>query len=265
MEVRFEKILNSRELGGIKVRDGRCVKAGKLFRTALLGEASDSDLEKLERCGIRAVFDFRSSYESGRLPDREIKGAEHIQIEVLSLNSHLYKGMSKAFEGEVSFEEGMAKFALTPAAHMLCDGFYLSFVSDPDSQKAFAKFFRRLLGLEGAPVLWHCSQGKDRTGLAAAFILFALGADRKTVLGDFARSNVTYAQEKEIIKSTVISLGGEADELDCIETLVGVSVRSFTQALDYIDKECGGIDNYLRDKLELSEQDILKLREYYLE
>lgn len=265
MGVGFEKILNCRELGGVAVRDGRCVKHGRLLRSAHLGEATDADLTKLVDLGLRGVIDLRSSHEVGKMPDRDIPGAWHTQVEVLSLNGHLFKGMSKVFDKAASFEEGMAEFVMSEAAKMICDGFYISFVDDPDSQAAYARFFRELLSLEGAPVLWHCTQGKDRTGLAAAFILFALGADRKTVVDEFALSNDFYEEDMTRIKRMVALNGGGDAEFFCIDTLVGVCVKSFEDGLDWIDSMYGGMDSYLRNQLELTDRDLSSLKSHYLE
>jgi len=256
--------MNARELGGVRVRDGRQVRSGLLFRTAHLGEASDGDLEKLQELGVRGVIDLRSAYESGKMPDRTLPGAWHTQVEVLSLNGHLFKGMSKVFEKACSFEEGMAEFVMSEAAKMLCDGFYVSFVDDPESQASFARFFREILSSGGSPVLWHCTQGKDRTGLAAAFLLFALGASRAAVVEEFALSNVYYGNDMARIKAMVAEKGGGEEEFNCIDTLVGVNVRSFNEGLDWIDANYGGMDSYLASRLELTPDDASRLRELYL-
>ena len=263
--IAFDHIPNARELGGVKVQDGRHVKNGLLFRTAHLAAASDSDIEELQRLGIRGIVDFRSEYESGRMPDKPVPGAWHTQIEVLSLNAHLYKGMNAAFDSSSTFEEGMSSFIMTEAAKMICDGFYISYVDDPDSQASYARFFRELLSLKGQPILWHCTQGKDRTGLAAAFLLFALGADRQAVIEEFAISNIFYARDIAKVKAVVAAKGGGYDEFNCVDTLVGVTVPGFMDGLDWIDKYYGGMDSYLTNQLELSGEDIAKLREYYLE
>ena len=263
--IAFDNIVNARELGGVKVQDGRRVKYGLLFRTAHLATASEADIEKLQKMGIRGVIDFRSENEAGRMPDKAVPGAWHIQLEVLLLNAHLYKGMNQAFDSSTTFEEGMSNFIMTEAAKMICDGFYISYVDDPDSQAAYARFFRELLSLEGKPALWHCTQGKDRTGLAAAFLLFALGADRNTVIEEFAISNIFYARDIAKVKAVVALKGGGLDEFNCVDTLVGVTIPGFMDGLDWIDKYYGGMDSYLANQLELDGNDIAKLREYYLD
>ena len=262
--IQFDNIPNARELGGIHTRDGRRVRDGLLLRSAYLVHASDADIARLsEEYHISKVLDLRTGYECRRSPDRPVPGASNVNIEILSLNGHLYRGMSKFFPEGVSFEGGMAGFCMSPAAEMLCDGFYASFVSDPECQESYANFFRELLSSEG-PVLWHCTQGKDRTGLAAAFLLYVLGAEEKDIHADFLESNVSYADDIAGVKACVTQMGGTQVNLECVQTLVGVSDRSFLEAMDWIGSHCGGMDEYIKNQLHLSEADVLELRRRYL-
>jgi len=262
--IAFDSIPNARELGGLRVKDGRMVRHGMLYRTAYLAFASDEDLRRLsEDYGIRKVIDLRSTHETTHKPDRPVAGAEYSQIEIVTLNGHLFKGMSKFFQGDVSFEEGMSHFVMEPAAKMLCDDFYVSFVDAPDCQECFEKFFREILSAKG-PVLWHCTQGKDRTGLSSAFLLHALGADRPTIMYDFNLTNDFYAHDIDVLDYMVARLGGGPEEFACIRTLVGVNSKLFVDALDWIDNKFGGLDAYIRNQLHISEAEIDILKKRYL-
>ena len=77
MDLKFDRIVNARDLGGLPA-GGRKVRPGCLLRTAFLAEASDSDVRKLQEMNLRAIFDFRSLQESKAAPDREVPGAEII-------------------------------------------------------------------------------------------------------------------------------------------------------------------------------------------
>lgn len=262
--IKFQNIPNPRELGGLEVAGGRKVREGRLFRTGYLTYATDEDLRTIaEEMGVKKVIDLRSEYEIGREPDREVSGAQYVHAEVMSLNGHLFKGMAKCFAEAASFEDGMATFVMGEAAKMICDGFYVSFVADPGSIDAYKLFMQEVLSCDGAPILWHCTQGKDRTGLGAAFILGALGATRETIIKDFDLSNDSYRNEMARIKALVRTRGGSTEDLDCVDTLVGVNVRLFNDALDYIDTHFGGMDAFIRNQLRMSEADIEKLRELY--
>ena len=86
------------------------------------------------------------------------------------------------------FVEILIQYAGDPHAQELARQLYPAIITDPRSQEYYGRFLRTVLEAEGG-VLWHCSQGKDRAGLASAFVLAALGADRETIVADFDLSN----------------------------------------------------------------------------
>lgn len=262
--IAFDNIPNARDLGGIRTCDGRTVRSGLLLRSAYLVNASDADIARLSGdYALTKVIDLRSEYEVGILPDRRVPGTEYAHVEIVTLNGHLFKGMHSFFETSSSFEEGMAKFIMTPAAKMICDGFYVSFVDDPECQESLHRFFAELLSAKGA-VLWHCTQGKDRTGLCSALLLHALGVSREDLLKDFLVTNEYYAHEIEAVSGYVRRLGGGEKERTCVWTLVGVNEQLFVDALDRIDSRFGGPDAYMKNQLRISEADIMELRRRYL-
>lgn len=263
--IAFDRIPNARDLGGIKTKDGKTVRTGLLLRTAFLVNASEDDLNRLSQdYGVCKVIDLRSSFEIGQQPDKPVPGAEYSHVEIITLNGHLFKGMHAFAKTSSSFEEGMAKFIMTPAAKMICDGFYVSFVDDPECQESLGVFFRELLACKGT-VLWHCTQGKDRTGLCAALLLYALGVSREAVMKDFLLSNEYYTRDIEVVGSYVRRLGGGDEEMNCVMTLVGVNEQAFLDAMDLIDDNYGGADAFLRNQLHVSDADIQELRRRYLQ
>ena len=140
---------------------------------------------------------------------------------------------------------------------------YPAIVTDPTSQQRYGAFLRGVLEAEGG-VLWHCSQGKDRCGWGAAFVLAALGASRETIVEDFDLSNVSYADQVEALSQKVIELGGGEEELAFIHAMVGVSTENFKSTLDLIDSQYGSLSAYLEKALGFTAQDQEKLRNKYL-
>lgn len=262
--IAFDKIPNARELGGIRGAGGKVIRHGALYRAAFLVNASDADIKALEEVyHISKVIDLRSQFEVGKQPDRRIPGSEYAHIEIVTLNGHLFKGMHDCFESGSCFEEGMAKFIMSPAAKMICDGFYVSFVDDPECQESIHKFFAEVLRTEG-PLLFHCTQGKDRTGLCAALLEHILGVSREDIMKDFLKTNETYARDLDVVGEYLRRMGGGPEEDMCRWTLVGVREQSFVDALNRIDTHFGGMDAYIKNQLRISEADIMELRRRYL-
>ena len=141
---------------------------------------------------------------------------------------------------------------------------YPSLIRSEYSQLQYAAFLRLIIETPEGAVLWHCFQGKDRTGWGAAFILSALGVDRETIIADFDRSNDAYRELVARLNRDIIARGGGEAEMDVVQAFMGVSTKNFHRTLDLIDREFGGILSYLQNQLFLSEEDIQLLRKRYL-
>ena len=159
--------------------------------------------------------------------------------------------------------ERLAEYAFNPKAQEMGRQLYPAIVMDPTSQQRYGAFLKGVLNAEGG-VLWHCSQGKDRCGWGAAFVLAALGARRETIVEDFDLSNVSYAAQVEALSQKVIEMGGGEAELAFIRAMVGVSVENFERTLDLIDSQYGSLSAYLEKALGFSAQEQAALQSKYL-
>lgn len=265
MNLNLERIVNVRELGGLVMTDGRIVRHGLLLRGASLNKATDSDVRCLsEDLGVKMIFDFRTEQEVKHAPDREIPGARYLWLPTLDpMNGEKGKDVFSA-GGFKSAEELVLKAAFLPAVQEAARNMYTDIVDNEYSQLQYAVFLQKILAAEDGAIYWHCSQGKDRTGLGAAFILAALGADRETILADYMISDDVYAEEVAQMKETIRMQGGGDAEMDVVQTFIGVSVKHFIEGLDLIDSKYGGMENYVRDILLLSDEDRARLQERYL-
>jgi protein-tyrosine phosphatase len=142
---------------------------------------------------------------------------------------------------------------------------YPSLILSEFSQLQYASFLNLILETEEGAVLWHCSQGKDRTGIGAALILGALGADKETIIEDFAHSNDIYRPVVEKFIAEVEAAGGGEEEKEVVRAFMGVSVRNFRHALDIIDANWGSIPQYLDEQMGIDENDLKTLRDRYLQ
>ena len=176
----FRQENNFRELGGYKTKDGRTVKKGLLYRSAALGSMNERELKALEKMGIRSILDFRSRLEEAAFPDPPVPGATNYHISAMRDNDGNDVDYSpSAILLAAAKEPGFNKVAaLTRHAYS-----FIVFDSE-----AYQKMFELMLN-EKTPLLFHCTQGKDRTGAAAILILLALGVDEETILDDYVLTN----------------------------------------------------------------------------
>ena len=264
----FEGIENGRELGGLVMQDGRSIRWGKLVRSGNLHMASDKDVALLkDRFQLTDVFDFRFDAETAGAPDREMEGVHNTHLSTLpqALVDGFTAGRADTTQIQVGgFMERLAEYAFNPKAQEMGRQLYPAIVMDPTSQQRYGAFLRGVLDAEGG-VLWHCSQGKDRCGWGAAFVLAALGASRETIVEDFDLSNVSYAAQVEALSQKVIEMGGGENELAFIRAMVGVSTENFRSTLDLIDSQYGSLSAYLEKALGFSAEEQAALQSKLLE
>ena len=141
---------------------------------------------------------------------------------------------------------------------------YPTLFFNPDCQAQFAKFFRHVITTESGAVLYHCTQGKDRTGVASALLLAALGASRETIVADFDATNRVYEADVKKYSRRVRLFGGKEEEIGVVKAFLGCNTDNFVKALDRIDAEYGSLDSYLEKVLGVTPEDREILRARYL-
>ena len=152
-----------------------------------------------------------------------------------------------------------------PTAMEMAADMYPSLIRSEYSQLQYATFLRMVIETSDGGVLWHCFQGKDRTGWGAAFLLSALGVSREDIIADFDHSNDAYTDLVAKLCSEVEVRGGGENEKEVIRAFMGVSTHNFQLTLDLIDREYGSMSDYLHHQLMITKQDIRLLRKHYLQ
>ena len=267
MNIRFDDIANARDLGGIPAAGGRSIRANRLLRTAHLHNASDNDVERLRReYNLCRIFDFRSMLEFEAMPDREIEGVQHHLLPTIDTRAEQQTGKPIPEEAFLEIDRYIVNYSFVPEVQQMAANMYPSLIRSEFSQLQYASFLRLIVEApEDGGILWHCAQGKDRTGWGAAFLMFALGVEREVVIEDFELSNIAYRPLVNRLNEEVLARGGGEAEMAVIQAFMGVSTSNFIATLHLIDREYGGMDAYLRDILCLSDEDLRVLRERYLE
>ncbi|MFV0420094.1 MAG: tyrosine-protein phosphatase [Dysgonomonas sp.] len=229
---------NFRDLGGIKTKEGRYTKWGKLFRADELSNLTERDLKYLMSIPVTSVIDFRAQSETKRSPDK-LPPTVHFTYPIAIT------------PGNLSTEGIQANLLKTNIdSHMKHMNRLL--VSDPACVRAFRIFFAIVQNNLSAPLVFHCSAGKDRAGMATALVLFALGVDEETVMQDYLMSKI-YLSDKY---DAFIAKYPRAESIFTVK-------RMFLQAgINQIKRDHGSIMNFLTKELKV---DIVRMRRLYLE
>ena len=254
-------IVNARDLGGYRLPSGQRIRRGMLLRGGSLAAASDAELQRLSHeFRVARIFDFRTAGEVHHAPDRPVAGATNIWMPAFDEKTMEMNNLALPHEAYSDLFHWLPLHAAQPDVQHVARHMYTAMVDNEFSQVQYAGFLQNIVATTDGAVYWHCSQGKDRTGLGAAFLLAALGADRDLILADYLISNEYYRHDVETVSAQVAT---EA-ERQVILTFLGVNVTCFTLALDLIDSRYGGMDAFLRGPLCLDDNDIAALRTRYL-
>ena len=246
---------NFRDLGGYKTEDGRALKWGKIYRSDDLHLLTDEDLKYLSRLNIKSVVDFRSDEERESEPDRLNPDMTQLLLPIKfqpeEVDDETLKNLMKNLT-----------FGTLDSSNLLRD---FNIVIVKDFATEYKKFFRHVIENNAEPIVFHCTAGKDRAGFASAMILTVLGVPREKVIEDYLLTN-TYV--KDHVDSEMLEIELKTffrADTDNLRKINLVEERYIQAAFDTIDSEWGGMDNYISGALGLSEEDILKLKDFYLE
>jgi len=241
-------IINFRELGGIRTKDGLAIRKECLFRGGDLSRLSKEDRLTLSNMGVYCIVDFRDTAAVRTNPDLPVSGAAYWHLPALSLMELSTEEAAALFEEKVRADPvGM----LFLAYRCLC--------LDPLAHDAYRRFFELLLEAGGRPVYWHCTQGKDRTGVAAALLLTALGCGREEILQEYMLTN--RAMQK--LYDGLPTAGMTDEERQFYRTEMFVRQDCLEAYFERIDTDFGGVDRYLLQVMGIGPREKEMLRRTY--
>ena len=248
-QVRLQGAVNFRDLGGYAVADGRHVRWDRIFRSADISKLTDSDLAVLKDRHIASVVDLRGVQESQKAPDRLNPGMDYILCPAGSDNAL----------GD--WMKALASIKTESAGDSMMRAFYArtEFLAD-----RYKPFFARLVALpDDQALLFHCTAGKDRTGIGAALLLYALGVPYETILNDYTATNYYRSAENEKMLHGMMQ-GMHISEPVAKEVL-GAKREYLETSFSAIKQQYGSVDNFLRGPVGLDDEKLKELRSKFLQ
>jgi protein-tyrosine phosphatase len=232
---------NFRDLGGYPARDGRAVRWRQIFRSNHLGHLTEADIAVLRSLGLKSAFDFRGTEERVAA----MCGVEDIAVHSLPVEPTVVAALRARLATGAALSSADARDVMRDS--------YRSYVRH--NTPSFRALFAHLLE-DRAPLVIHCTAGKDRTGFACALILHALGVPDDLIAEDYLLTNRFYRRDPT----------ASSDLPDDVRQALGSVEASFlAAAFDVIGADYGGLENYLSDGLGLGARERASLQARYLD
>src|SRR6267142_283762 len=232
---------NFRDLGGYPARDGRIVRWRQIFRSNHLGHLTDDDIGVMRDLGVRSAFDFRGTEER----NAALCGMPDIAVHSLPVEPTVVAALR-------AIAAGGTPLSTEHAVDVMRDS-YRSYVQN--NTPRFRALFAHLLE-DRAPLVIHCTAGKDRTGFACALILHVLGVTNEVISEDYLLTNRFYRRDP--------SASNDLPE-DVRRVLASVQPPCLAAACEAIDADYGDLESYLTDGLGLGSAERTALQGRYLE
>jgi protein tyrosine/serine phosphatase len=236
----FEGVDNFRDFGGFPAAGGKRLKAGRLYRSASHGRATDADVDALHALGLSVIVDLRRLAERERDPSRR-----HARFVTEVIASE-----SGDDEGD-SWVDHITSSDLSPESfHTYMRGYYREAPFNPRLIDLYGRYFRTLANIDG-PVLIHCAAGKDRTGILAALTHHVAGVSQEDMMSDYMATNDPARLERRLpmVTEAIQAHTGRALPPETVMIAMGVTPDYLETAFAAMEDHCGDVDGYLERAL----------------
>ena len=225
----LQGVLNVRDFAGLKGRHG-VIPATAFIRTADLGRATAADRDTLARRGVTLDVDLRTAEEEQTSRDALADDArfKYTRISLLGTEkidmSHMPATLGELYAQALDV-----------------------------SQPQFSQVMQAIAAQEHGTVLFHCTAGKDRTGMISALLLSLAGVPRKDIVHNYA---ISAHYLKPMMSGPQIAAQIKANPQ--VAGLMGTPRGAMEAFLDKLDTQYGGADAYLK-KIGVSDEDVRRL------
>ncbi|BDR61143.1 tyrosine-protein phosphatase [Lactobacillus xylocopicola] len=251
--VKMDGPLNFRDVGGYQNEAGQAVKWNKIYRSDSLSRLTSTDQDKLVELRVTVDCDLRSQYEKHSAPDMLWPDARLVDVPVYS---------EKADDSQNDHRIYRLLHHIPDLSGNFIGRIYQQTLLNSHSRKMFAEIFTELLNLpQDQALVYHCSAGKDRTGMVSALILMALGVDDDTIARDYLLTNKLY----DFAASRQLPSNDEISRMIAQMNLTRGEGDAILGITETIRGGWGDFASFFTKALGFSTEDLAKLRQLYLE
>jgi protein-tyrosine phosphatase len=215
-----------------------------------LSDISEADQNYLVNLGIKRIVDFRSKSEKNENPDKIPQDIDYVEMPI-EVDGAMRTKIEAILKGET--DRDVKSFLIEANEEFINNYGHI-----------YSKFLKDL-AREQKPTLFHCTAGKDRAGFAAAITLIAIGVSKEDAIEDYMKTNEYTADRIEDMISEIELMSLYQTDGELLRPLLGVEREYLETALKAAEDQYGSIEKYIREGLEISEEEIQKLKSFLLE
>lgn len=260
----LRSVSNSRELGGYRGDGGRQILPGRLVRSARLSDMTPEDAVRLRGMGIDTVIDLRSPEEIREHPDRNTELFRCISCPLPTVELSDYQ---KNVAEKYTLTEDSREKTFYLSEYLSCvsmENIYMDILTDTSSVEQLQRVFHILLEDSCGGVLFHCTSGKDRTGIVAALVMSALGVRTEDIRRDYYASAVPTFSVTEALAQNLRRQRYSPAFIREMRYYSGIGMNIAENTYRALLAEYGSVGSYLSRTLGLSDETLAVLRGKYL-
>lgn len=249
--IALEQGHNFRDIGGYETLDGRRIRHGRVFRSGTLALLTEDDQRQLAALGIKLICDFRTTHERRARPTRWVQPNS---VDFWSRDHHgsvgeLIAAMNHPNASAAGIRERMLQ----------------TYRELPFEQADTLREMLHRIAAGNLPMIFHCSVGKDRTGIAAALLLSALGVAREVVVSDYLVTEQFFEKSCRLVFADSNSRRSAVPEREIWEPMMRADRAYVETMFQTVEDRHGSVEGYLRDILGWTPQAQAALRHELLE
>ncbi|KAK7060362.1 hypothetical protein VNI00_001127 [Paramarasmius palmivorus] len=248
--VTIEGVINARDLGGYPSTSAptKFTKHRLAYRSAELASITDKGKEQLRDLGVTTVFDLRSDTEIEKYnsPLPSIEGVEVLRTPVFKQEDHSPEMMAKRYQ---LYASGKTEAFMELYSQIL-----------DHAGPAFGAILRHVRDRPNEACLFHCTAGKDRTGLIAAIILKLAGVEDQNIAEDYALTRVGREPARAKIMQRLSIEPLFASNNEAALNMFTCRPETMLAFLQLLEDKYGGAENYCLQYLNLTNDDITTIR-----
>ena len=241
---------NTRDFFGLPTTDGRTINTKAFVRACTLDKLNKKDRAKLfGEYGIKTIIDLRDVYETEEKPDIKVDGVKYINIPIFTETTV-----------GVSFEKkSLSMLSEIPSYEII----YARMINEEGCREHLRSVFDIIVNSD-SPVVWHCSEGKDRCGIVSALWLSILGVPYDEIMKDYMLTNDVPSKNKARYYKLVLLATRDKKQADAILPLFEAHESFLDSAFNAINENFGGVDSFIENELGISKEKRIELQNKYL-